>query len=219
MLQALVLIALVILLFLQSVRGTVIVVVAIPLSFAIILIVLYATGQTLNAFTLGGLTLAMGRLVDDSVVVLESIHRHQQHGPGAGAGARWPAPTRSRCRSLAVDADDDGRAACRCSCSPASPRSSSRRWPLTVAVGMIASYFVSMCVTPLACRYFLGHDEPGRFGTASGGVHRSPRPRLRGRAARGAALPHRPSSAACVVLVAASVLDGRPAAEHVLPRD
>ena len=57
--QALVLIALVILLFLQSVRGTMIVSIAIPLSFAITLIVLYATGQTLNAFTLGGLTLAM----------------------------------------------------------------------------------------------------------------------------------------------------------------
>ena len=78
--QALVLIALVILLFLQSMRGTLIVSVAIPLSFAITLIVLYATGQTLNAFTLGGLTLAMGRLVDDAVVVLESIHRHQRMG-------------------------------------------------------------------------------------------------------------------------------------------
>ena len=90
--QALVLIALVILLFLQSMRGTLIVSVAIPLSFAITLIVLYATGQTLNAFTLGGLTLAMGRLVDDAVVVLESIHRHQrmglEHRGGRAARAR-----------------------------------------------------------------------------------------------------------------------------------
>ena len=76
-LQALVLIALVILLFLQSLRGTLIVAVAIPLAFAVTLIALYATGETLNAFTLGGLTLAMGRLVVDAVVVLESIHRHQ----------------------------------------------------------------------------------------------------------------------------------------------
>ena len=35
---------------------------------------------------------------------------------------------------------------------------------LTVAVAMIASYFVSMCVTPVACRYFLGHAEHGRLG-------------------------------------------------------
>src|SRR6185437_1304647 len=78
--QALVLIALVILLFLQSFRGTLIVSVAIPLAFAITLLVLYASGETLNSFTLGGLTLAMGRLVDDAVVVLESIHRHQRMG-------------------------------------------------------------------------------------------------------------------------------------------
>ena len=79
-LQALVLISLVILVFLQSLRGTLIVAVAIPLSFAVTLVVLYATGQTLNSFTLGGLTLAMGRLVDDAVVVLESIHRHHRQG-------------------------------------------------------------------------------------------------------------------------------------------
>ena len=95
--QALVLIALVILLFLQSMRGTIIVSVAIPLSFAITLIVLYATGQTLNAFTLGGLTLAMGRLVDDAVVVLESIHRHQRMGMSAARGRARRARTPSRC--------------------------------------------------------------------------------------------------------------------------
>ncbi len=37
---------------------------------------------------------------------------------------------------------------------------------ITVAVAMIASYFVSMAVTPVACRYFLGHAEHGRFGKA-----------------------------------------------------
>ena len=124
--QALVLIALVILLFLQSVRGTLIVSVAIPLSFAITLIVLYATGQTLNAFTLGGLTLAMGRLVDDAVVVLESIHRHQRMGLTAYEAA-LRGDQRGRAAGARVDADDDGGAACR-SCSwRASPRSSSRR--------------------------------------------------------------------------------------------
>ncbi len=124
--QALVLIALVILLFLQSVRGTLIVSVAIPLSFAITLIVLYATGQTLNAFTLGGLTLAMGRLVDDAVVVLESIHRHQRMGLGRSSG-RARGHQRGRAAGARLDADDDGRAPAGAACSPASRRSSSRR--------------------------------------------------------------------------------------------
>ena len=84
--QALGLIAIVILIFLQSVRGTLIVSVAIPLSFAITLLVLYATGQSLNTFTLGGLTLAMGRLIDNAVVVLESIHRHQRRGQRQAVG-------------------------------------------------------------------------------------------------------------------------------------
>ena len=84
--QALILISLVILLFLQNPRAVFIAAFAIPISFAIILIVLYATGQTLNAFTLGGLMLAMGPLVDISVVVLESIHRRLHAGATAGGG-------------------------------------------------------------------------------------------------------------------------------------
>ncbi|HEX7671090.1 MAG TPA: efflux RND transporter permease subunit, partial [Polyangiaceae bacterium] len=76
-LQALLLIAVIILVFLQNLRAVLISAIAIPISFGIILIVLYAAGQTLNAFTLGGLTLAMGPLVDISVVVIESVHRHR----------------------------------------------------------------------------------------------------------------------------------------------
>src|SRR6185295_1642702 len=81
--RALVLIGLVILVFLQSPRAALIAGLAIPISFAVILVVLYATGQTLNAFTLGGLTLAMGPLVDISVVVLASVHRQRMAGKSA----------------------------------------------------------------------------------------------------------------------------------------
>jgi multidrug efflux pump subunit AcrB len=166
-LQALVLIALVILLFLQSVRGTVIVSVAIPLSFAVTLIVLYAGGHTLNAFTLGGLTLAMGRLVDDAVVVLESIHRHQRQGltphQAALAGANAVA--------LPVLASTLTTMAVLLPVVLLAGLAKKLFVPLaiTVAVSMIASYFVSMCVTPLACRYFLTHDEPGRLRQAVAG--------------------------------------------------
>src|SRR6266851_9345649 len=66
----------VILFFLVSLRATGIVAVAIPLSIVATFVVLYFTGQTLNVFTLGGLALGVGRLVDDSIVELENIHRH-----------------------------------------------------------------------------------------------------------------------------------------------
>ena len=160
--QALVLIGLVILLFLQSMRGTLIVSVAIPLSFAITLIVLYASGQTLNAFTLGGLTLAMGRLVDDAVVVLESIHRHQR----TGLSAREAALQGANSVALPVLASTLTTMAVLLPVLLLAGLARKLFAPLalTVAVAMIASYFVSMMVTPVACRYFLGHTEHGPLG-------------------------------------------------------
>lgn len=60
-----------ILIFLRNLTSTVIISMVIPLSMLVTFIVLYFTGQTLNVFTLGGLTLGIGRLVDDSIVELE----------------------------------------------------------------------------------------------------------------------------------------------------
>ena len=67
---------LVVLVFLRSVWSLAIIGVGIPLSVSAALLLLYFTGQSLNIFTLGGLTLAMGRLVDDAIVVRENITRH-----------------------------------------------------------------------------------------------------------------------------------------------
>ena len=67
---------LVILIFLRSLTSTLIISIAIPLSILLSFIVMYFLGQTLNVFTLGGLALAVGRLVDDSIVELENINRH-----------------------------------------------------------------------------------------------------------------------------------------------
>ena len=158
-LQALLLISIVILLFLQNPRATVIAAIAIPISFAIVLIVLYATGQTLNAFTLGGLTLAMGPLVDISVVVLESIHRHRHGGSDIAAAALDGA------NAVAVPA----LAATLTTVAVLLPvlllvglaKKLFAPLALTVACAMFAGYAVSMLVTPLACRYLLRDAEPG----------------------------------------------------------
>ncbi len=162
--QALVLIAIVILVFLQSLRGTMIVSVAIPLSFAITLIVLYGTGQTLNAFTLGGLTLAMGRLVDDAVVVLESIHRHQRQGMNTAEAALKG----TNAVALPVLASTLTTMAVLLPVVLLAGLAKKLFAPLAITVGMamMASYFVSMAVTPVACRYFLGKGEHGRIGKA-----------------------------------------------------
>ncbi len=71
---------LMILLFLGSVRSMLIVALAIPLSLMSAVILLSFTGQTINVMTLGGLALSVGALVDNSIVVLENIHRHIEMG-------------------------------------------------------------------------------------------------------------------------------------------
>lgn len=68
----------VILIFLRNVRATLITAVSIPLSLAVTLYLLDVSGITLNIVTLGGVAVAVGRLVDDSIVVIENIHRRMQ---------------------------------------------------------------------------------------------------------------------------------------------
>ncbi|MET7850931.1 efflux RND transporter permease subunit [Streptomyces avermitilis] len=71
---------LVILVFLASVRSTLVTAVSIPLSVVLALIVLWTRDLSLNMLTLGALTIAIGRVVDDSIVVLENIRRHLGYG-------------------------------------------------------------------------------------------------------------------------------------------
>ncbi|MEF3353408.1 efflux RND transporter permease subunit [Paenibacillus sp. GYB006] len=66
---------LIILLFLRDWRSTIISVISIPLSLLIALTVLYLMDITLNVMTLGAMTVAIGRVVDDSIVVIENIYR------------------------------------------------------------------------------------------------------------------------------------------------
>jgi hydrophobic/amphiphilic exporter-1 (mainly G- bacteria), HAE1 family len=71
---------LVILVFLLSVRSTLITAISIPLSLLVTFIGLSAFGYSLNILTLGALTIAIGRVVDDSIVVVENIKRHLGYG-------------------------------------------------------------------------------------------------------------------------------------------
>ena len=80
LLLAIGLVALVMLAFLHSLRGSMIVMVAIPLSIITTFVGIYAFGMTLNLMTLLALSLIIGILVDDSIVVLENIYRHMEMG-------------------------------------------------------------------------------------------------------------------------------------------
>jgi HAE1 family hydrophobic/amphiphilic exporter-1 len=77
---AILLVAVVMLIFLHSLRNSMIVMVAIPTSLVTTLIGMWATGCTINMITLLAMSLVIGILVDDSIVVLENIHHHLEKG-------------------------------------------------------------------------------------------------------------------------------------------
>lgn len=79
---AVILVALVMLFFLHSIRNSLIVMVSIPASLIATFIGIYLMGYTLNLMSLLGLSLVVGILVDDAIVVIENIYRHMEMGKG-----------------------------------------------------------------------------------------------------------------------------------------
>jgi HAE1 family hydrophobic/amphiphilic exporter-1 len=80
LLIAVFLVAFVMLFFLHSIRNSLIVMVSIPASLISTFIGFYYLGYTLNLMSLLGLSLVVGILVDDAIVVLENIYRHMEMG-------------------------------------------------------------------------------------------------------------------------------------------
>ena len=89
LLEAMLLVVLVIIVFLQSWRAAVIPIVAIPVSLIGTFAVLPALGYSLNTLSMFGLVLAIGIVVDDAIVVVENVERNLEHGLTAlRSGAR-----------------------------------------------------------------------------------------------------------------------------------
>lgn len=107
-LQAIGLVFLVLLFFLRNFRSSLIVAVSIPVSMVVTFAVMDQAGLTLNIISMAGLALAVGMLVDNSIVVLESIFRYREEGKeireAANSGAREVAMaiTASTLTTLAV---------------------------------------------------------------------------------------------------------------------
>ena len=144
---------LVIFLFLRSARATLVAAVSIPLSLIVALLVLWWQGITLNILTLGGLMVAIGRVVDDAIVVLENISRHVTEGEGPVAAAYTggreivTAVTSSTLTTVAVFlpiAFLTGIAG-----------SFFRPFALTVVTALLASLLVAVTVVPLLASRFL----------------------------------------------------------------
>jgi HAE1 family hydrophobic/amphiphilic exporter-1 len=162
----LVMAVLVILLFLRSLGPTLITGISIPISLFFALIALKVGGYSLNIFTLGALTVAIGRVVDDSIVVIENIKRHQGLGESgfstlvgsvkevAGAVTSSTLTTVAVFLPIGLVSGQAGELF--------------RPFALTVTVALLASLFVSLTVVPVLASYFMqrhgadvvhAHDE------------------------------------------------------------
>nr|WP_309696584.1 efflux RND transporter permease subunit [Armatimonas sp.] len=93
---------LMVLLFLRDFRSALVVVLTIPLALLIALVGLWLSGQTLNLMTLGGLALAVGILVDEATVTMESVHTHLAAGESPARAARRAAAETAGPRLLAL---------------------------------------------------------------------------------------------------------------------
>lgn len=160
---------LMILVFLGDWRSSLIVVLTIPFSLLTALVLLWASGQTINIMTLGGLALAIGVLVDEGTVVLENIHTHLEQGVQRGRAILDASREVVIPRLLAM-------LAVLAVFVPSFFMTGVARAlfiPLSLAVGfaMFASYFLSGSMVPILANWFLParwekHEDsahPGRI--------------------------------------------------------
>jgi HAE1 family hydrophobic/amphiphilic exporter-1 len=155
----------VILVFLLSVRSTLVTAISIPVSVLITFIGMQASGYTLNIITLGALTIAIGRVVDDSIVVIENIKRHIGLGEAklkaittavrevAGAVTASTITTVAVFLPLALVGDVTGELF--------------RPFALTVTIALGASLFVALTIVPVLAYWFLGTVKPHRHAGAA----------------------------------------------------
>jgi HAE1 family hydrophobic/amphiphilic exporter-1 len=149
----------VILLFLMSVRSTLVTAVSIPLSLLITFIGLSGTGYSLNILTLGALTIAIGRVVDDSIVVIENIKRHLSYGEAkltailtsirevAGAITASTLTTVAVFLPIAFVGELAGELF--------------RPFALTVTIALLSSLLVSLTIVPVLAFWFLKSSANG----------------------------------------------------------
>ena len=157
-----VLAALVVLLFLRNVRSTAITALAIPASLVASFVFFFAFGFTLNTMTLMALSLSIGMLIDDAIVVLENIYRHMEEE------GRPPAEAAS------VGTDEIGLAVIAttlATCAVFVPIAFMsgivgrffREFGLVAASAVLASMLVSLTLTPMLCaRYLRVQQRQGR---------------------------------------------------------
>src|SRR6266849_2488263 len=167
----------VVLFFLRSFVSTLIISIAIPLSLLLTLVAMFMLGQTLNVFTLGGLALAVGRLLDDSIVELENIKRHLNI-PGKARGRAVLDAAREVAMPIFVSTITTIVVFLPTVFLEGQSRLLFIPLTFTISFSLFASFLVSRTVTPLLCYHWLRGEheaaqrEPGNRGALGALLHR-----------------------------------------------
>jgi multidrug efflux pump subunit AcrB len=157
----------VILLFLRNLRSTLITVVSIPLSLGLTLFLLSRSGVTLNILTLGGVAVAVGRLVDDSIVVIENIFRRTQKAEFSKE--LIIEATREVARAITASTLTTVAVFLPLGLLQGSLQSFLLPFALTVTYSLLSSLFVALTVVPLMSAWLLRtaklkeHKQPKRL--------------------------------------------------------
>jgi HAE1 family hydrophobic/amphiphilic exporter-1 len=148
---------LVIFLFLFSVRTTLVTAVSIPISVFLTFLGMTAAQYTLNVITLAALTIAIGRVVDDSIVVTENIKRHI----GLGEEKLTAIKTAVREVAVAVTASTVTTVAVFLPVAFVGDITGElfRPFALTVTLALLSSLFVSLTIVPVLAYWFLGNRK------------------------------------------------------------
>lgn len=149
----------VVLFFLRSFVSTIIISIAIPLSLLLTLVAMFMLGQTLNVFTLGGLALAVGRLLDDSIVELENINRHLNI-PGKARGPAVLDAAREVAMPIFVSTITTIVVFLPTVFLEGQSRLLFIPLTFTISFSLFASFLVSRTVTPLLCLHWLKPERP-----------------------------------------------------------
>ena len=146
---------LVILVFLFSLRSTLVTAISIPLSVVIALIGLWVGKFSLNILTLGGLTIAIGRVVDDSIVVLENIHRHLQQDPGADKLATIIGAVREVAGAVTASTITTVAVFLPIAFTSGIVGELFSSFAITITIALLASLFVALTIIPVLAYWFL----------------------------------------------------------------
>ena len=146
---------LVILVFLFSLRSTLVTAVSIPLSVVIALIGLAVGQYSLNILTLGGLTIAIGRVVDDSIVVLENIQRHLRQDVGADKLATIIGAVREVAGAVTASTITTVAVFLPIAFTSGLVGELFSSFAITVTIALLASLFVALTIIPVLAYWFL----------------------------------------------------------------